>query len=77
MDVLIPAIIGGFIITTALITYLIIKKPKFSDTMIFYIIYAVYYMGLVLYYTRLFILIVIIIFLILIPIVIRKFIRNI
>jgi len=76
MNILIPAIIGGFFITTAFITFFIIKKPKLGDTLIFYSIYAGYYMGLILYYIHMVVLAIITAFLIIMPIIVWKFLKK-
>ncbi|MEM0165769.1 MAG: hypothetical protein QXR34_08325 [Saccharolobus sp.] len=76
MNVLIPALVGGFIITTAFITYYLTRKPNFSDTMIFYAIYAAYYMALILIYFSVIPLAIITAALIIIVVVIWKFFKN-
>ncbi|BBG25182.1 hypothetical protein [Sulfuracidifex tepidarius] len=50
MNFLLFAIMGGFIITTVLMTFYILRKPKFVDTIIFYFVYASYYTALLIYY---------------------------
>ncbi|AWR96591.1 hypothetical protein DFR86_02850 [Acidianus sulfidivorans JP7] len=77
MNLLIPALIGGFIITTAFITYYLIKKPNFSDTMIFYAIYAAYYMALILIYFNVIELAIITAFLLIIAVVAWRFLKKI
>ncbi len=77
MDILIPALIGGFIITTAFITYYLIKKPSFADTLIFYAIYAAYYMSLILIYFDVIPLAIITASLIIIAVLAWKFLKKI
>ncbi|EWG06877.1 MAG: hypothetical protein ASUL_06804 [Candidatus Aramenus sulfurataquae] len=76
MNVLLPALAGGFIITTALITFILIRRPRFSDTLIFYSTYAGYYMGLILYYFHMIVLGVITAFLVILPVLLWKFLKK-
>ncbi len=50
MNFLLFVVMGGFIITTAFITFYLLRRPKFSDTVAFYFIYASYYTALLIYY---------------------------
>ncbi|ARM75071.1 hypothetical protein [Acidianus manzaensis] len=77
MDLLIPALVGGFIITTAFITFYLIKKPDFSDTLIFYAIYAAYYMALILIYFNVIPLAIITASLLIIAVLAWKFLKKI
>ncbi|MFP3162388.1 MAG: hypothetical protein RXQ75_00855 [Acidianus hospitalis] len=77
MEILIPALIGGFIITTAFTTYYLLRKPRFADTLIFYAIYAAYYMGLILIYFNMIPLAIVTASLIIIAVLAWKFLKKI